>query len=242
MSENKSLDILGIQPVAEAANKLTSGIVDGAGAFLSRICLPAAEEFGLMLRYRVHEWRAQNVQKITLSAEKKFKAYIKSESACAHPRIVGEILQQGSWIQDIEVQEMWAGLLASACTDSGTDDSNLLFVNLLAGLTRVQAHIVNYACRNAVKGLPSTGLLYSQHFEVTRDELSTLTGEQDIYRLDRELDHLRSRELLTSVGGFNVNAPELIADLTPTSLAIQLYVRSQGTRASPMEYFKLVQS
>jgi hypothetical protein len=42
MSDKQGLDIFGIQPTAEAVNKVTSAAVDGAGAFLSRICLPAA--------------------------------------------------------------------------------------------------------------------------------------------------------------------------------------------------------
>lgn len=66
----KSFDIFGIRPLAEAINTLTKGAVDGAGAFLSRICLPAAEEFGLMLRDKVSSWRAKNAVAIIQKAEK----------------------------------------------------------------------------------------------------------------------------------------------------------------------------
>ena len=68
--ESKSLDIFGIKPVAEAANKLTIAALEGAEAFLSRICLPAAEEFGLLFRDRVHAWRTKNITSITQQAEK----------------------------------------------------------------------------------------------------------------------------------------------------------------------------
>lgn len=47
------LDVLGIKPVAEAVNTVTKGTVEGASAFLSRICLPAAEEFGFLLQDKV---------------------------------------------------------------------------------------------------------------------------------------------------------------------------------------------
>jgi len=40
--------------LAEAINTVTTSVVGGAEAFLGRICLPAAEEFGLLLRDRVH--------------------------------------------------------------------------------------------------------------------------------------------------------------------------------------------
>ena len=63
MSENQSqsLDVLGIKPVGEAITTAVKGTVDGAAAFLSRICLPAAEEFGLLLRDRVSHLRAFGV-------------------------------------------------------------------------------------------------------------------------------------------------------------------------------------
>lgn len=38
---------------SQPLNTLAQGAVDGAGAFLGRICLPAAEEFGLLLRDKV---------------------------------------------------------------------------------------------------------------------------------------------------------------------------------------------
>ena len=59
MGEEKraSLDILGIKPIGDAALVLTKAVVDGAGAVLSQICLPAAEEFGGLLKEKIHTWR-----------------------------------------------------------------------------------------------------------------------------------------------------------------------------------------
>src|SRR5947207_737766 len=47
--EPTSLDILGIKPVGEALKTVTEGAVNGAAAFLGRICLPAAKEGGLII-------------------------------------------------------------------------------------------------------------------------------------------------------------------------------------------------
>jgi hypothetical protein len=66
---SRSLDILGAKPIADAALVVTKGSVDGAGAFLSRICLPVAEEFGLLLKDKVGHWRANNAAKIANKAE-----------------------------------------------------------------------------------------------------------------------------------------------------------------------------
>ncbi len=107
MPKNKSLDLLGIQPVAEAVNKFTSAVVDGASAFLSRICLPAAEEFGLYLKDRVRLYRTQNMADIALKAEKNLAEGGAPENVQAHPRLIGSILENGSWIADAEVRDMW---------------------------------------------------------------------------------------------------------------------------------------
>jgi len=238
VSTEKGLDILGIKPIAEAISKVTTGTIDGAAAFLGRICLPAAEEFGLLLRDRVHQWRAQNIAAITEKAKAKLAANAAPEDAHSHPRLVNSIIEQGSWIQDFEVQEMWAGLLASSCTESGDDESNLIFVTLLSRLTSLQVRVLNFACENAQKYCSSNGLIgVSEDLVVTNDVLLSLTDETDVQRLDRELDYLRSVDLLQ--GGFEQDDLQLNAHLTPTSLAIHLYVRAQGSRRSPIDYFQL---
>ena len=54
MEEEKSLDLMGIKPVAKAVEKATDKTVDGLGAFFCAICMPAAEEFGLFLKDKVN--------------------------------------------------------------------------------------------------------------------------------------------------------------------------------------------
>ena len=239
VSTEKGLDIFGVKPIAEAVSKLTSGVIDGAAAFLSRICLPAAEEFGLLLRDRVHHWRAQNIAAISEKAEEKLAANAAPESAHSHPRLVSSIIENGSWVQDSEVQEMWAGLLASSCTESGDDESNLIFVTLLSRLTSLQVRVLKFACEQAQKWRLPNGLIgVSSRLGVTKDALIALAAENDLQRLDRELDYLRSIELLTQ-GGFHQLDVHLNADLTPTALALHLYVRAQGSRSSPVDYFQL---
>src|SRR5438552_9230450 len=153
MSENQSqsLDVLGIKPVGEAITTAVKGTVDGAAAFLSRICLPAAEEFGLLLRDRVSHWRTQNLIKIAEKTERKLGPTPDAAHMHAHPRLVHLTLENGSWADTDELQEMWAGLLASACTIDGKDESNLIFVNLLSQLTSIQVKVLNYGCENSEK-------------------------------------------------------------------------------------------
>lgn len=234
--EPRSLDILGIKPIADSISKLTSASVDSAAAFLSRICLPAAEEFGLLLRDRVSSWRASNFASIAQKAERKLKASHAPSNAHAHPRLVFKILDEGSWIEDDFVQELWAGLLASSCTASGVDDSNLRFVTLLSDLTQVQVRILNFLCQNATKIVSANGLVAADGLVVTLDVLQEVAQENDFYRLDRELDHLRAIELIG--GGFHLGT-STDAEAMPTALALQLYVRGQGSRRSPVDFFGL---
>ena len=64
MSDDKALDLLGIKGLSDSVKATTEGLLDGAAAFLSRVCLPAAEEFGLALRDRISAWRAKNAAQL----------------------------------------------------------------------------------------------------------------------------------------------------------------------------------
>jgi hypothetical protein len=131
-------DLLGLRPFGQATKIVAQAAVDGAGAFLGRICLPAAEEFGLLLRDKVSAWRAKNAAAITTTAEELLEASGGIIDKQAHPRIVGKVLEHGSWEDDETVQTMWAGLLASSCSSDGKDQSNLVFINLLEQMTSAQ--------------------------------------------------------------------------------------------------------
>jgi hypothetical protein len=103
MSNNdNSLDIFGVKPVAKAIDRATEGTLAGAGAFLSRICLPATEEFGLLLKDRVSLWRARNAARIASGAERLTAE--KEGPLEAHPRLAWEIIDKGSWADDELVQ------------------------------------------------------------------------------------------------------------------------------------------
>lgn len=234
--QSRSLDILGAKPIADSINKVTGAVVDGSAAFLSRICLPAAEEFGLLLRDRVHAWRAANIATMTQRAQKKLaEADQQQADVHAHPRVVAKIIEEGSWTEDPIVQDFWAGLLSASCTSTGDDDSNMIFINLLSQLTKLQARIVDHSCKASKKLLLPNGLIKSEDLLVNREQLVEITGEHDIQRLDRELDHLRELGLIH--GGFDLIG--LSAETTPTALALHLYVRCQGSRASPIEFFQV---
>jgi hypothetical protein len=141
-------DLFGIAPVARAVERVTDSAVGAAEAVLARVCLPAAEEFGLLLRDKVSEWRRRNAVATVQKPQRRLEEAA-SEDRHAPPRLILESLSHASWTDSEEVQEMWAGLLASSCTHGGRDDGNWIFINLLGQLTEMQAHVVKFACETA---------------------------------------------------------------------------------------------
>ncbi|WP_437793036.1 Abi-alpha family protein [Sorangium sp. So ce693] len=240
MSDEKSVDLLGIKPGAEAVKIATEGAVSGIGAFLSRICLPVAEEFGLLLQDRVRWWRAKNATNTLEHARRLMPAQPGAEPIGAHPQLAHKIIEESSWTEDDELQQMWAGLLVSACSKTGKDETNKIFIEILSKLTRSQARILQHACTKAPKQLSPNGLILAEEFTVNLKTLQEISGIDDIHQLDHELDHLREIGLLNALnGGFPAESIDLNAGLTPTSLALNMYVRCRGARQSPIEFFAL---
>jgi hypothetical protein len=150
---------------------------------------------------------------------------------------VFEAIRNSSWVEDKQIQEMWAGLLASSCTPDGKDESNLIFMNILSQLTSSEVRILNYACEKSRKRISRGGWIFSRKMQVTLEEIKRISELNDEQQIDRELDHLRSLSLIGSsmTGGFSPDST--IANITPSALALNMYVRVQGYIGSPLIYF-----
>jgi len=237
MSEQKnySFDVLGVKPIADSINVLTKAVVDGTSSFLSRICLPVAKEFGLLLQDHVRHWRAVNATKIVENAESIVNSQPDADKHHAQPRLISQIIEHGSWTDSAELQKMWSGLLASSCTINGSDDSNLIFIDTLSRLTLIEVRILEYACRECRKSVTQAGWLMAQDFRMSLEQLEICSGTSDFHRLDRELDHLRTLGLIkVGFDPFSTNA-----DLTPSAFALQMYARCNGWSGNLLEFFGL---
>ena len=235
MSEDKALDLLGIKGLSDSVKVTTQGFLEGAAAFLSRVCLPAAEEFGLALRDRISAWRAKNAAQMLSGANTIYLSNNPHPADRLSPRLAHVAIEAASWIDDDQVQAMWAGLLASSTSPDGRSDENLLFMNLLKQVSSLEVKILRFAVERATKHASPHDFIISEELIVPIDKLPGLFGIQDLQRLDRELDHLRELGLISR----GILLASNIADLTPSALAIHLYVRAQGSRLSPMAYWDL---
>ena len=238
MTDDKSLDILGLKPVAHAFEQS----IDGLKAFLGKICMPAAEEYGLLLQDKIRARRAKIMSAILLAA----KSQLETQGTAlghVHPRVLVATLEGGAWAEETELQKMWAGLLVSGCTHDGTDDSNITFTDLLSRMTRAQARLLNFACEGTKKSMTSNGLIiYEGEFSPDVAQVLEVAQLADVHQLDIELDRLRTLGLIESGVTQEEDLREASLNLAATALALNLYVRCQGFVGPASDYFELVPS
>lgn len=244
--DSNSLDILGIKPVGDAIHIGTEAIIKGAGEFLSLVCRPALGEVGFLIQDEVKHWRVLRAAKLAKRAEEKLRALDSSEAQHAHPRVVIKLLQEGSLADDDGLQEMWAGLLASSCTEDGKDEGNIVFVDLLSKLTGTEAKLLAYLCENTYKKVLNLGSPFlNQSRDLSIRELAEITGLNDMNIMLREREHLASLGLIKLKEAepvafmlLNSSPPSPQPDIYASRLGLDLYVRCQGSKLSVYDYFK----
>ena len=218
-------DLLGIAPVARVAERVADSVVSAAEVSLGLVCKPALEEVGLALRDRVSAWRQKNYENTLMKAKPGLDAAA-HDGRHGPMRLLMHAIEAATWVEDDDVQRMWAGLLASSCTHDGSDESNWIFIGLLRQLTTVQAKLLAYACKMAEKQVLANGLIQAaSQVELELNDLKNVAGCSDLHQLDRELDHLRTLGLID--GGFQAFGPYIEAPpkahFSPTALGLHMF-------------------
>ena len=237
-------DVFGIKPIGEAGLLTTKAAIDGVSSFLNVVCKPGLEELGFLIKDRVRQWRLNNILRVLEKAKGKLSFDGNELNLYANPRVGLSIMEYCSDVDNEELQDYWAGLFASSCTPEGRDDSNMVFVDLLRRMSSTEARLIDFACKNCKKILYPNGLILADSLTVSFDNLVSITEIKDIYRLDSELDHLRSIELLlqgslfAAGGGFTASDEHLDANLTPSPLALHLFYKTHSTGITPIDFWK----
>lgn len=229
-------DILGTKAITRIAEKT----VDGVGSFLGKICMPAADELGLYFQDHVRAWRAKNVIDIEKKAFDISAKYGGVNGKSAHPLLAWKIIENGSFADTIELQRLWAGLLVSSCCHDASDDSNHIFIDILSQLSIVQVRIIEFGCEQAKKYHTCQKLIQSMELKISLDDLFEISQCNDLQRVDRELDRLRSIGLLSSFSG-GINPSESVACITPSPLALHMYARCCGSNENPLDFYKTIE-
>lgn len=235
-------DILGIEPVAEATKYAAEKTIDGVSSFLKAVFEPGLQELGYMFKDKVRAWRLNNVLRVIEKAKGKLEFDGENLQIQANARVGLSIIEESSKVDDNELQELWAGLFASSCTRDGKDDSNIIFVDILKRLSSVEARVLAYACEHCPKVIYPNGLIVAGTIKVSYTDLVRITGIADVYRLDREFDHLGSLSLFRdsewSIRGFSVEDNSFTADITPSALGLNLYYKTHCFKCSIAEFWK----
>ena len=208
----------------ETARELIK-IASTASDFLEAICLPAAEEIGVILRDKLRIWRLKNITPILQESKAMLEKRGSLDNIKCHPRIAVKIIEEGSLIEDPDLQRMWAGLFASSCTKDGTDETNLIFANILAQLSSAQARIINLPFEGNYTRYQHDELEFTD-VEKERSELVNYTGLPNWGVLMRELDHLNSLGLISY--SLRSNPQRTIIQIHYNEAALRLYARCQG--------------
>lgn len=210
--------------------ELTKEVVNSNSKFLSMVFKPGADELGLMLRDKIRCWRLNNIMSILKKAQDKLHWDGQDLQLTANARVGFAIFEEGSVVDDDELQNMWAGLFASSCTGNGKDESNLVYVDILRHLSSFEARILKYACENSTKYRTKNSLILGSPLKVSLDQIMQIGGIADITLIDSSFDHMTSLHLfnedLFSAGGFDAEDSSLTADIGPSALALNLYYKT----------------
>ena len=120
---------------------LKSGLLDKAADLLHKLAGPMAEEFGAMLGDKVRVYRVKNMVATMQKTERILRDAGLSPNAVP-PRLLLPIIENSSIEDNESLQDMWAGLLATASQQK--DSVSPSFIETLKQLTPDEArHLEN---------------------------------------------------------------------------------------------------
>jgi PilZ domain len=195
-----------------------------------RLCPSEAEEAIVLLGGDLDPDRTETLFKIVRATEDMLASEPDAGLLRAHPKLVVNILREGSWAPDELTRQLWTGLLASSCSTDAPDDSNQVFVDLLIHLTPAQARILNHACQRALGSAPGAGNSPSGSIALNPEEMIELIGRHDVNRSATDLAYLYNLGLIQKLFDFTTYRKIDSFDITPTSLGLELYKHCHGSR------------
>ncbi len=141
------------------------------------------------------------------------------------PDLIQQLLAGGSKAEDKNLQEFWAGLLATSCLDRSDDNESLDLASILSLLLPIQLVILDAGCTRVIEAGWKPRLGSSGHLQCSPTEIRKITGTRDLVAIERHLNQLHALGLLgKSPKPLNFEQLER-ANITPTSLGLRLFTR-----------------
>ena len=223
--------------LVEAEDILSEFRLARALSFLRRICPSATQDLKLLFREGLSNLRISSAVVIAHRAETMLAAERDFDRLRAPQKLVMRVIQEGSWAEDPTTQQLWAGVLATACTLMGDDESNLPYMDLLAELASIDGRLFTAACTKSRKIFADSGAVSAQPFVCSAQELMQIAGAHDLMKIDRNIFQLSLLGLLEPRVKSKYFNFEQEANLTPTALGLELFARCQGHRGAPHDYY-----
>jgi hypothetical protein len=199
-------------------------------AFLGRISPTALDESKRLLQDELSNVRAGCMVNVALKAEERLVQEKNGASLLGHPDLIARIVQGASWADTEMMQDLWAGLLVSSCSNDGHDDSNLVFINLLSQLALLQIKLLCAICEKASTVVSGSQPVPGERIFSTSDDLIQMTGTHDLLKIHRSVAQLAEFGLLEKSVRASFVSEKEGATTTPTTLGMQLYARCLGLR------------
>jgi hypothetical protein len=209
-----------------------------AVAFLKRICPAATNELNLLFREGLSNLRIRNSIEIALHAEEILAGEPDGDKMRAPKNIVLRITENGSWSDSTLTQRLWAGLLACACKAGGQDQSTIGYIETLSQLATMHSRLFDAACTRAAKIIGADGTVSAQPLAFTADQLIEITEAHDLMRVDRNLTQLSDLGLIYQRVKSKYFTWAEDANVTPTSLGLEMYARCQGHIGAASDYYR----
>jgi hypothetical protein len=206
-------------------------------AFLRRICPSATQDLKLLFREGLSNLRIANAIGITNRAEAMLAAERDFDRFRAPQSVVMRVIHDGSWADDAVTQQLWAGILATACTMMGDDESNLPYMDMLCELATIDGRLFTTACTKSQKVFAASGAVSARPLICSPQELIQIAGAHDLMKIDRNIFQLANLGLLEPRVKSKYFNFEQDANLTPTALGLELFARCQGHRGAPHDYY-----
>lgn len=203
-----------------------------AAAFLDRICPQAEKDFRRRICSDLSSGRFKHAIDIALKAERILAGWPDGETMHANPALLARILEFGSWAEELRTQELWAGLLAIACTPENDHEENLDLVERLGQFAAVHFRIFTVACAQSSKFISDTGEVAARPLVYSSEEVMNIGGSRDLGRVERDLQHLHDLGFFMSKNVPSSYVPVVELNLAPTSLGLKVYARMHAHRGA----------
>jgi hypothetical protein len=229
-------------------------VLGGSAALVTKLLGPSADYVGRGLQLWT-EARITNVKAIFANAESKLGPRLDTEGAVP-PRLLKEMLEEGSYWDNAIGVEYFGGILASGRTGSGEDDRGVAWARLVADLSSytIRAHYVLYALfAREFDGESISDVSEMDRFRVwvDLDEFAVAIGPEDdddqrfltVTHAISELDRLSLLTLASSATQADEDEPyEVVGTPTLPGSELFLWAMGEGQSARSSRLFTLMDS